>query len=110
MRKLVLFGVVLALASGCGRGWLPMFRGAPCNGSGCCAPAMPASYGNGCATCGNSAGYGDYQGDNSGGETAGGEIYGGESNYYNGGTVIGDYPIQGTTASPPMAPLTTPAN
>ncbi len=109
MRKLVLFGVILALTSGCGRGWLPIFRGAPCNSGGCCAPAIPASYGSGCSTCGNSAGYSDYQGGVSGSEIYSDDSLSG-SNYYDGGTVIGDYPIQGTTTSPSMAPLTTPAN
>ncbi len=82
-----------------------MFRGAPCNSGACCAPAIPASYGSDCAGCANSAGYSDYQG-----EVSSEETYSGDNNYYNGGTVVGDYPIQGTIGSPSMAPLTQPAN
>ena len=105
MRKLVLFGVVLALASGCGRGCLRMFRGAPCNSGSCCAPAKPASYGNDCPGCANSAGYSDYQN-----EFSGGDNYSGGSNYYSGGAITGDYPIQETIVSPSMVPPTTSAN
>ncbi|MCC7336972.1 MAG: hypothetical protein IT422_17920 [Pirellulaceae bacterium] len=105
MRKVVLFGVVLALASGCGRGWLPLFRGAPCNNNGCCASAIPASYGSGCANCDSSAGYSDYQN-----EFSGGDNYSGGSNYYSGGAITGDYPIQETIVSPSMVPPTTSAN
>lgn len=101
MRKLVLLGVVLVLSSGCGRGWLPMFRGAPCNGNSC-APAMPASYDSGCTNCPTAAGYGQYSGEYSSGETLGG-------NYYGGNIVSEDYPIQGSV-SPSMQPLSQPAN
>lgn len=82
-----------------------MFRGAPCNGGGCCAPAIPASYGSDCATCDNSAGYSEYQGDISGSDS-----YSGGSNYYNSGVISDDYPIEGTIIRPPMAPLTQPAS
>ena len=104
MRKVVLFGVVLALASGCGRGWLPLFRGAPCNNNGCCASAIPASYGSGCANCDSSAGYSDYQN-----EFSGGDNYSGGSNYYSDGAIGGDYSLQGSIGSPSMSPVTQPA-
>ena len=97
MRKCLLLGVILALSSGCGRGWLPMFRGAPCNNNVC----APASYDRGCTNCPTAAGYGEYSGEYSGVETLGG-------NYYNGGIVSEDYPIQGSVS--PMQPLSQPAN
>ena len=100
MRKLALLGLVLALSSGCGRGWLP-FRGAPCN-SNVCAPAMPASYDSGCTNCPTATGYGDYSSQVSGGEVLGG-------NYYGGGIIGEDYPIQGSVPQS-MQPLSQPAN
>ncbi len=109
MRKLVLLGLVLTLASGCGRGWLPMFRGARCN-SGICgagATALPAAYDAGCANYGQTAGYEGYDSR----EVIGGESYGGVSSadsYYGGdviqgGIVNGSVPFSssGAIASPP---------
>lgn len=90
MRKLVLLGLVITLASGCGRGWLPMFRGARCN-SGICgvgATALPAAYDAGCANCGHAAGYEGYNS----GEVIGGESSGGVSSadsYYGSDVIQG---------------------
>lgn len=113
MRRLVLLGLVLTLASGCGRGWLPMFRGAKCH-SGICgvgAPALPATYDAGCSNCGHSAGYNSA-------DVSGGESYSGISNadsYYGGDVVqgaivdsglpLGSYPSSGAITSPPMRTL-----
>lgn len=123
MRKLVLLGLVLTLASGCGRGWLPMFRGARCH-SGICgvgASALPTAYDAGCNNCGHAAGYEGYDS----GEAISGESYGGISgadSYYGGdvinggvvegGIVNGSVPFSssGAIASPPsMQPLPSPA-
>lgn len=105
MRKLVLLGLVFALASGCGRGWLPMFRGAPCRGNACglTAPALPAAYDAGCNNCGQSAGFGDYQGS--------GDSFGLSSdNYYDGGVIVGGgYPSPGATVPPSMQTLPQPS-
>ncbi len=109
MRKLVLLGVGLVLASGCGRGWLPCFRGAACNSGICGAPAMPASYDSNCAGCGSAAsGYGDYEG-----EAISNEGYSSEG-YYGGGVIQGGvidngYTNQGTIVSPSMTAVP-PAN
>ncbi len=60
MKKLVVLGLLLAMSTGCGRGWFPhLFRGAPCNGL-CSAPAAPAF--DACENCG-SAGYAGYEGE-----------------------------------------------
>ncbi len=58
MKKLLLLTVSVAVLTGCGQGWLPLYRGAPCNG--CAAPAIPASAG--CNDCGVSRGYASYDG------------------------------------------------
>lgn len=109
MKKLLLIGLLLSLSTGCGRGWLPgLFRGASCGNAGClgAAPAGP----QGCTTCvgGNSAGYGGYEGELSGGEIIsdrGGYI--GES--YLGNTYPSGSVLQGGVASPnAMAPLPAP--
>lgn len=81
-----------------------MFRGAPCNGNGngCgYAPAMPASYDSSCTNCPTAANYGEYSG------AVGGETLGG--NYYGGGIVSEDYPVQGSVV-PSMQPLSQPSN
>ena len=58
MKKLLVLGLLLAMSSGCGRGWFPFFRnGAQCNSGLCSAPALPQSAG--CEGC-NSAGYESY--------------------------------------------------
>ncbi len=106
MRKLVLLGLVCALTSGCGRGWLPMFRGAPCQGTACGlnAPAMPTSYDAGCSTCGTAAGYGSYDS----GSVVSSDSYGGIVNsdsYYDGPIVGQGYSSQGTTLNTPMQAL-----
>ncbi|MCA9129720.1 MAG: hypothetical protein KDB22_21690 [Planctomycetales bacterium] len=61
MKKIALFGLVCVLSSGCGRGWLPLHRGAPCH-HGCPAPAVAAPAAN-CAGCGTSTGYAPYDGE-----------------------------------------------
>lgn len=70
---------------------------------------MPASYGSGCVGCNNSAGYGDYDGEISGGENYSGDSFSGGSNYYSDGAIGGDYSLQGSIGSPSMAPVTQPA-
>lgn len=58
MKKLLVLGLLLAMSTGCGRGWFPFFRnGASCNSGLCSAPAMPQNAG--CEGCG-SAGYESY--------------------------------------------------
>lgn len=85
-----------------------MFRGAPCNGNGCgYAPAVPASYDSGCTNCPTATNYGEYSSEMGGGEFGGSEVLGG--NYYPGGIVGADYPIQGSVA-PSMQPLSQPSN
>ncbi|MCA9193054.1 MAG: hypothetical protein KDB03_14870 [Planctomycetales bacterium] len=58
MRKLFLAALLLSSVAGCGRGWLPLYRGAHCCGSA--LPAAPASLGNGCSTCDPVLNYGNY--------------------------------------------------
>lgn len=102
MKKLVLLGLVLTLATGCGRSWLPMFRGASCLGGGCgvAAPALPPAYGTGCSNCGQSAGYSSYDDGSlySGGVVSGDTYYGGEVIQ---GPMVGSAPtMQSLPASP----------
>lgn len=102
MSKFVWIGLLCVLASGCGRGWLPIFRGAPCNRPACGLTA-PAGYDSGCVGCGQAAGFGGYE--------LGGESLG--DGYYDGGVIVGgSYPSAEGLASPPMAPLpqSTPSN
>lgn len=75
-----------------------MFRGAPCNNNIC----APASYDSGCSNCPTAAGYGEYSDEISSGNALGG-------NYYGGGIISEDYPIQGNVV-PSMQPLSQPAN
>jgi hypothetical protein len=101
MKKLLLLGLLLSLSTGCGRGWMPWFRGASCGNGGCigAAPALP----QGCNTCagGNSAGYGGYsEGAVSSGEIVSDYSYGGNS-YIPGES----YPTIGNG----MAPIAQPA-
>ncbi len=116
MRKLVLLGLVFTLASGCGRGWLPIFRGAPCNTGSCgiAAPALPASYDAGCTDCGYTTGYDSYDtgvvsgGDSYGGVVNGDTYYGSgviDSGTVNGGITGGTYSGQGAIINPPMQQL-----
>ena len=105
MKKLLLVGLLLSLSTGCGRGWLPcLFRGASCGNGGCigAAPALP----QGCNACvgGNSAGYGSYEGDVSGGEIKGDSYYGG-NNYQLGETYVGEGPAPTLGNGPLTAPL-----
>ncbi|MGN6545694.1 MAG: hypothetical protein ACTHK7_11640 [Aureliella sp.] len=59
MKKLLVLGLLLAMSSGCGRGWFPFFRnGAPCNSGLCSAPTLPPSAS--CEGCGSGAGYESY--------------------------------------------------
>ncbi len=106
MKKLVLIGVVCMSTVGCGRGWLPLFRGAPCT-SNCAAPALPAALPSaGCNDCGGvSAGYSPYDTTVLGGEYMGGQVIGGD---YLGESVGGySYPAG---ESIPMAPLAAPSS
>lgn len=120
MRKLVLLGLVLTLASGCGRGWLPMFHGAKCH-SGICgvgATALPAAYDAGCSNCGHSAGYNSAEGsgvESYGGVTSADGYYGGDviqGAIVDSGIPLGSYPSSGVISNPPMQslPQTAPAN
>lgn len=112
MKKIALLGLVVLL-SGCGRCWLPMFRGAPCQGT-CGLPAMPASHETGCSGCaeGTTAGYGSYDGGVINEGIVGGEVFN-DSGYYPGTVVengaIGGYNggivSEGVINSPSMAPL-----
>ncbi len=111
MRKIALLGLVV-LASGCGHGWLPLFRGAPCRSScGTGAPAMPASYDSGCTNCGTSAGYSSDIGGVMSSDQYSGEIIG-DTGYYGavdqGGIINNGYSGQGIINSPTMRTL--PAN
>ena len=102
MRKIALLGLLVVLGAGCGRGWLPLFRGAPCNSCAHANPAMPAPA-PGCAPCGSRSGYGAYEGDVAGVEGYyGAGVVGGD--YYNGTVVDGGY-IDGTIVSPSMTPV-----
>lgn len=59
MKKLLVLGLLLAMSSGCGRGWFPFFRnGAPCNNGLCSVPTMP--QGGACEGCTSGAGYESY--------------------------------------------------
>lgn len=102
MKKLALLGVLIVMSSGCGRGWLPMFRGAPCNGNNC-LPAPMAANCNGCSPA--TMGYGGYEN-----EFSGGTYYGDEGGYYDGGIINGGRMIEGTINSPSMSPLPPPAS
>lgn len=104
MRKLLLLGLVFALASGCGRGWLPMFRGAPCNTGVCgvAAPTLPTAYGAGCNNCGQAAGYGSY---NDGLSTSDGFGSALSGDIYYGGDVIQGAITNGGTSGTPMQAL-----
>ncbi len=107
MKRIALLGLIVLFA-GCGRCWLPIFRGAPCHsGCGLTAPALPASHETGCVGCANgvSAGYGSY--DN--------EVYSGGDAYYDSAVVnngiVGGVPSgivsEGVISSPSMVPLST---
>jgi len=109
MKKLILLGLLLSLSTGCGRGWMPcLFRGASCGNGGCigAAPALP----QGCTTCvgRNSAGYGGYDGEVSGGNIVSDSYYGGNS-YGSGETYVGEGPAPTIGSGIPMAPLVKPA-
>ncbi len=56
MKKLLVLSIAVAAFSGCGRGWLPLYQGAPCN---TCAPAPQAA----CNDCGVTSGYAPYESD-----------------------------------------------
>ncbi|MFN9552168.1 MAG: hypothetical protein ACK56Q_18020 [Pirellulaceae bacterium] len=68
--------LLLAMSTGCGKGWLPcLTRGDACFAPGCglgggmpgpqdpCNDPALMAGGDGCATCPQTAGYGDYSGD-----------------------------------------------
>ncbi len=98
MKKLAVLGLLVVLSSGCGRGWLPLFRGAPC-GDTCGANVLPAQPAGGCVGCesGYGAGYSAYEG-----ETIG------SSGYY-GSSVVGDGYISPAPSGTTVAPMTMPA-
>jgi hypothetical protein len=85
MKKLLVLGLLLAMSTGCGRGW-HIFRGARCNGL--CSTQAPAMQNN-CENCGP-AGYESY----------------GAGDGYMGGDAIGSAPIGQTYETlPPMTTL-----
>ncbi len=100
MKKLVTVGLLIAFVAGCGRGWLPLYRGAPCRGCGLFRRPALVQPGP-CADCGTAAGYGDYEGAVSGGE------------YYDGGTITQEYypasPAEGSSTTE-LTPLPAPLN
>ncbi|GIW96881.1 MAG: hypothetical protein KatS3mg111_0214 [Pirellulaceae bacterium] len=101
MKRMVIIGLSLALLTGCGRGWLPLYRGAPCRGCGLLPNPLlrqPAS----CAPCNEAqVGYESYPGEVVGGEYIEGELPPGD--YYGG--IVTEAP--GTQE---LAPLPAPAN
>ncbi|GAB5402380.1 MAG: hypothetical protein Aurels2KO_06110 [Aureliella sp.] len=79
MKKLFALAALTATFTGCGQGWLPLYRGAPCNG---CAPSLPAAPTAACNDCGTTSGYAQYDGYNVGdidGTIVGGPYYGPET-------------------------------
>ncbi len=98
MKKLAVLGLLVVLSSGCGRGWLPLYRGAPC-GDTCGANVLPAQPAAGCAGCesGYGTSYSAYEG----------EVIG-SSGYY-GSSVIGEGYIAPSISGTGVAPLTSPA-
>ena len=97
MKKLAVLGLLVVLSTGCGRGWLPLFRGAPCGDT--CGASLPAQPAAGCVGCepGYGTGYSGYEG----------EVVG-NSGYYS-GPVIGDSYLAPSPSGSSMAPLTSPA-
>lgn len=101
MRKIALLGLFVVLTTGCGRGWLPIFRGAPCQ-SGCGLPAAGSLPG--CNNCGGAtAGYGSYDGSEyySGDVLGDGTVAG--SGYYGDGIIVGS--SDGTLSNPSLVPV-----
>lgn len=86
MKRILFLGLVCVLSAGCGRGWLPLFRGAPCRG--CAATSLPAPPQNttNCVGCGTQSGYAPYEN----------EIV------YDSGAIVDDYYNNGV---PPMTTL-----
>ena len=93
MKKLVLLIALLAACNGCGRGWLPFFRGDACGGGICGAPALPPAPAAPCAGCEGTYGanYPSYAGET---------VIGG-SGYYD-GQVLGET-ILGEIVQPGMS-------
>ena len=106
MRKIALVGMFVVLGAGCGRGWLPLFHGAPCRGCGVpSVVAPPLDTSAGCSGCAGSvtSSYGGYDG-----EVIGESVIG-DSGYY-GSQVLGESVISEGAIAPPMADVTTPAS
>jgi hypothetical protein len=98
MKKLAVIGLLVVLSSGCGRGWLPLTRGAPCGDT--CGASLPAQPSAGCVGCesGYGAGYSSYEG-----ETM-------ASSGYYGGSVVGDgYISPAPSSGAAVPPMTMPA-
>ena len=96
MKKLAVLGMLVVLTTGCGRGWLPIFRGAPCGTAGCVGAAhtLPPSIHGDCSDCGtNSVGYESYPGEVISGVYDGAVI---------GGGIINDSGYYGESVAPPM--------
>lgn len=93
MKKMTLLVVLIAASTGCGRSWLPLFRGAPCSGV-CGAPNLPPAPAAGCQGCEGSygAGYADYNGH----AAIGSGYYGGQL----GETVLGETVLGETYLGP----------
>jgi hypothetical protein len=98
MKKLAVLGLLIVLSSGCGRGWLPLSRGARC-GDTCGANSLPAQPAAGCAGCGSGygAGYSAYDG----------EVVDGSA--YYGSSIVGDGYISPAPSGSTVPPMTMPA-
>ncbi len=93
MKKLIVLAVLVAACSGCGRGWLPLFRGDSC--TSCASPALPpapATCNGGCAP-GYSSSYAGIEG----------ESYSG-SGYYDNGQYMGSQYMGDTVLSETVVP------
>ena len=104
MRKLVLIGLLVSMSTGCGRCWLPLFRGAPCRDN-CPLPAAPIADA-GCNGCNSTvSAYPSYEGEVYGSGVVGGEIISGGiiGEPYYGGEVYGGS-VAPTLSSPSMVP------
>lgn len=93
MKRIAVIGLLLAMTTGCGRGWLPTYwNGAPCDG--CSLPA-PIHTEPACGTCRNdsvSLGYTPYEGQ---------VIGSGVDGYYD-GQVISENVIPGSMDIAPI--------
>ncbi|MFM8174026.1 MAG: hypothetical protein ACKN81_10830 [Pirellulaceae bacterium] len=111
MKRVAVGGLLLlAMSTGCGKGWLPcLTRGDACFAPGCglgggmpgpqdpCNDPALMAGGDGCATCPQTAGYGDYSGDI---VTDGGWVSSSGGSPELGGSTMAPGAIPRTTVSP----------